>query len=114
MSELIICRPEGKELQVEVTLDEDTVWLIQRQIAQVFLTEVPAINKHIKNIIRENELKAGATISKMEIVQTEDKREVSRNVEIYNLDMIISVGYRVNSKRATQFRRWATQELKEK
>lgn len=109
MSELIIYRLEGKELQVEVTLDKDTVWLTQRQIAQVFGTEVPAINKHIKNIIRENELKAWATISKMEIVQTEGKREVSRNVEIYNLDMIISIGYRVNSKRATQFRQWATQ-----
>jgi prophage maintenance system killer protein len=79
----------------------------------VFGTEVPAINKHIKNIVNEKELEPGATISKMEIVQHEGGRKVKRTVEFYALDMIISVGYRINSGKATQFRIWATQRLKD-
>ena len=75
--------------------------------------EVPAVNKHIKNIIKEGELLVSSTVSKMEIVQQEGKRQVIREVAHYNLDMIISVGYRINSQRATQFRQWATQRLKE-
>ena len=74
---------------------------------------IPPINKHIKNILKEKELKPGATISKMEIVQNEGGRKVKRTVEFYALDMIISVGYRVNSGKATQFRIWATQRLKD-
>jgi prophage maintenance system killer protein len=89
------------------------VWLTQKQIAEIFGTEVPAINKHIKNILRSKELLPDTTISKMEMVQKEGKRKVNRVVEIYNLDMIISVGYRVNSSQATQFRIWATQRLKD-
>jgi death-on-curing family protein len=82
-------------------------------MSEIFGTEVPAINKHIKNILREKELIKDSTISKMEIVQNEGKRRVSRTVEIYNLDMVISVGYRINSSRATHFRIWATQRLKD-
>ena len=104
---IIIYQTRDHETRVEVKFEEETVWLTQKQIASVFGTEVPAINKHIKNILKDKELLAEATISKMEIVQKEGKRKISRNVEAYNLDMIISVGYRVNSTRATDFRIWA-------
>ena len=113
MSEIIIYKNDDNSPEVEVSLDKGTIWLTQKQIAAVFGTEVPAINKHIKNIIKEGELISDPTISKMEIVQQEGERKVNRNVEIYNLDMVISVGYRVNSARATQFRIWATQRLKD-
>ena len=113
MNEILIYQSPDNQAQVDVSLDKGTVWLTQKQIAAVFGTEVPAINKHIKNIIKEGELTADPTISKMEIVQQEGGRKVNRSVEVYNLDMIISVGYRVNSGRATQFRIWATQRLKD-
>ena len=92
-------------------LEKETIWANQKQIAQLFGTKVPAINKHIKNILNEEELDS-STISILEIVQTEGKRKVKRKVEFYNLDMIIAVGYRVNSKLATQFRKWATNILR--
>ncbi|OQX02750.1 MAG: hypothetical protein BWK73_41695 [Thiothrix lacustris] len=113
MSEIIIYQTADQQTQVEVKLDSNTLWLSQKQIADVFGTEVPAINKHIKNIIKEGELDPSSTISKMEMVQTEGKRSIKRHIETYNLDMIISVGYRVNSARATQFRIWATQRLRD-
>ena len=112
-SQIEIYSSEDGQTQVEVKFNQDTIWLSQRQIASLFGTEVPAINKHIKNILKDGELLSEATISKMEIVQTEGKRQVNRTVDGYNLDMIISVGYRVNSSRATQFRIWATQRLKD-
>ena len=99
--------------QIKVNFVEQTIWLNQKQISSLFGTEVPAINKHIKNILHDGELKSESTISKMEIVQTEGRRQVSRHLEVYNLDMILSIGYRVNSGKATQFRIWATQRLKE-
>jgi hypothetical protein len=111
--EIIIYQTEDGKSQIEVKFDRDSIWLTQKQIANLFETEVPAINKHIKNICRTNELEGEATISKMEIVRKEGKRSVKRIVETYNLDMIISVGYRVNSQRATRFRVWATQTLKD-
>jgi hypothetical protein len=83
------------------------------QIANLFGVNVPAVSKHIKNIFSARELTPKSTVSKMEIVRTEGKRRVKRDVEVYNLDMIISVGYRVNSTRATRFRVWATQTLKD-
>ncbi len=98
---------------IEVQLEEDTIWLSQRQIATVFGTEVPAISKHVHNILEEKELEPDATVSKMERVQQEGPRQVRRHVEVYNLDMILSIGYRVNSSRATRFRKWATARLKE-
>lgn len=113
MNEIIIYQTKNNQIQIEVQFEKDTLWLTQKQIALVFDTEVPAINKHINNIIKEGELLTNATVSKMEIVQQEGKRQVVREIAHYNLDMIISVGYRVNSQRATQFRQWATQKLKD-
>jgi len=103
---------DNGEIALKVAIEQENIWLNQKQLAQIFGTKVPAINKHIKNILDENEL-TDATISKMEIVQTEGSRKVKRAVEFYNLDMTIAVGYRVNSKKATQFRIWATKILKE-
>jgi prophage maintenance system killer protein len=102
--------PNG-EIEFNGDINNETLWATQKQIAQLFGTKVPAINKHIKNIIDEEEL-TSATISKMEIVQTEGQRKVKRLVEFYNLNMVIAIGYRVNSKMATNFRRWATSVLK--
>ncbi len=113
MSAIVIYQSSDQQPQIDVKFEGDTVWLSQKQIALVFGTEVPAINKHIKNIVSDEELSSSATISKMEIVQQEGKRSVKRSIEVYNLDMILSVGYRVNSARATQFRIWATQRLKD-
>ena len=112
MSEIEIYKTQEGKTEVQVRIEKETVWLSQKQIAQVFGIGVPAINKHIKNIVKEGELSPEATISKMEIVQKEGNRQIIREIEIYNLDFIISVGYRINSSRATQFRIWATQRLK--
>jgi len=110
--EIIIYETDSGSGQIEVKLENDTVWLTQRQIADLFGTEVPAISKHISNIFKVNELEESATVSKMEIVQKEGKRAIKRAVDHYNLDMIVSVGYRVNSVRGTQFRIWANKVLK--
>lgn len=104
---------DSVEIDVTVSPLEDTVWLSQEQMALLFNVNVPAVNKHIKNIISENELDEGSTVSKMEIVRYEGNRRVKRNINIYNLDMIISVGYRVNSVEGIKFRRWANKVLKE-
>ena len=110
--EIILYQP-NEAVQLEVWMEDETVWLTQAQIAELFGTEVPAISKHIRNIIRSGELEKEATVSKMEIVRLEGSRKVKRVIDIYNLDMILSVGYRVNSKNATLFRRWANKGLKE-
>lgn len=105
-----------KDLQgpaIVVKFEGDTIWLTQQQIADLFMVNIPAVNKHINNIYKEAELREKSTISKMEIVQKEGSRAIKRVVSKYNLDMIISVGYRVNSTRATQFRIWATQRLRD-
>ena len=94
-------------------MDNDTVWLTLAQISELFGVQKPAIHKHIKNIYNTDELSRESTISNLEIVQTEGSRDVHRNLELYNLDVIIAIGYRVNSKRATQFRKWASCVLKE-
>jgi hypothetical protein len=99
-------------VNIDILYKDETFWLSQKQLAELFATGVPAINKHIKNILEEEEL-TEATISKMEIVRQEGSRTVKRNIDYYNLDMVIAVGYRVNSKEATQFRIWATNTLKE-
>ena len=104
---------DSMEIDVTVSPLEDTVWLSQEQMALLFNVNVPAVNKHIKNIISENELDVGSTVSKMEIVRYEGNRRVKRNINIYNLDMIISVGYKVNSVEGIKFRRWANKVLKE-
>ena len=112
-SKIIFYQNQDSNVVINVTYFEDNFWLTQRLIAQLFGVEVPAINKHLNNIFEENELDKETTISKMEIVQQEGNRQVRRQVEFYNLDAIIAVGYRVNSKQATQFRIWATKTLKE-
>lgn len=109
---LLYTAPDGK-VKVEVFLNEETVWLSQKTIATLFGVQVPAISKHLDNIYGSGELTREATISILETVQIEGNREVKRNIEYYNLDVIISVGYRVNSRQATQFRIWATNTLKE-
>jgi len=98
---------------VDVYYKDETFWLTQKTMAELFDVNIPAISKHLSNIFEEGELDEGATVSKMEIVQQEGKRQVKRYVEFYNLDAIIAVGYRVNSKKATRFRQWATKTLKE-
>lgn len=112
-NQIEIYQSNNGQSHIEVIVRDETIWLSQKQIASLFGTEVPAINKHVKNILNDGELKSEATISKMEIVQTEGKRQVVRQVDVYNLDMILSVGYRVNSNKATSFRIWATQRLKD-
>lgn len=103
--------PTGPKLKLR--LKANTVWINQHQIADLFGVNIPAVAKHIKNIFSDGELAKTATVSKMETVQQEGKRQIKRLIEFYNLDVIISVGYRVNSKKATQFRIWATQTLRE-
>ncbi len=109
----LIYRSANEDLSVNALVKDDTIWLTQKAMAELFGVGVPAINKHLQNIYQENELSIDSTISKMEIVQNEGNRQIKRNVDFYNLDAIISVGYRVNSGRATQFRIWATTVLKE-
>ena len=109
---LLYSLPNG-EVKVEVILNKETVWLTQKAIAQLFGVQVPAISKHLSNIYESGELDKNATVSILETVQIEGKRQVKRGVEYFNLDAIISVGYRVNSHQATQFRIWATKTLKD-
>ena len=98
----------GKEEGIQVLYKDETVWATQKAMAALFDVGIPAVNKHLTNIFSDGELIKEATVSKMEIVQMEGSREVKRITEFYNLDAIISVGYRVNSIRATQFRQWCT------
>jgi hypothetical protein len=109
---LLYSAPDGA-VKVRVLLKGETAWLTQKGLAELFGVKVPAVTKHLKNIFDSGELGRAATISKMEIVQTEGGREIAREVEFYNLDAIIAVGYRVNSYQATQFRIWATKTLRE-
>lgn len=113
LGEVVLYKTADGKTAIDVRLAGETVWLAQAQIAELFGVNVPAVSKHIKNIFAARELIPKATVSKMEIVRMEGKRRVNRNVEVYNLDMIISVGYRVNSSRATRFRIWATRTLKD-
>jgi hypothetical protein len=98
---------------VEVRLDNDTIWLNQKQMAELFEKDSDTIGLHLKNIFKTKELDKKATTEKYSVVQTEGNRQVNRNILFYNLDAIISVGYRVNSKQGTQFRIWANRVLKE-
>ena len=109
---VIYTTPDGKET-FEVNLKKDTVWLSQKQMAELFEKDVRTVNEHIGNIYKEKELIKSSTIRKFQIVQKEGNRQVERTRSGYSLDVIISVGYRVNSKRGTQFRIWATHVLKE-
>ncbi len=111
--EIVLYQIEDTKICVSVIFKDETFWLTQRAMAELFDVNVPAISKHLSNIFEEEELIRESTVSKMEIVQMEGKRKVKREQEFYNLDAIIAVGYRVNSKKATRFRQWATKTLKE-
>jgi hypothetical protein len=112
-AEFLIFTAQSGECGIEVRYENETIWLTQKQIAVLFDVTVPTINEHLKRIYAQGELNRETTIRKFRIVQKEGARDVSRKVDFYNLDAIISVGYRVNSVRATQFRQWATQVLRD-
>src|SRR3990167_1347397 len=112
-SEFLIFTQQAGESGIEVRYEEGSIWLTQKLMAELFDVTTANVNTHLKNIYGEKELVQSLTIKEFLIVQKEGERKVSRSVDHYNLDVIISVGYRVNSKRATQFRQWATQVLKE-
>jgi len=112
-SQLIIYQTESGETKIDVKFQNETVWLSQQLMAELFQTTVPNINMHIKNIFEEGELARNATIKDFLIVRKEGARDVQRKVEYYSLDMIISVGYRIKSMVATHFRQWATRHLRE-
>lgn len=101
------------DIKLDVFIQDETLWLTQKMMADLFGVEVNTINYHLKEVFKSGELSEDPTIRKIRIVQNEGGREVSREVVFYNLDAIIAVGYRVNSQRATQFRIWATQVLRE-
>ncbi|MFA6548193.1 MAG: virulence RhuM family protein [Candidatus Magasanikbacteria bacterium] len=112
-NQIIIYNTEDGQTKIEVKLKNETVWLSQKQMAELFDKDVRTVNEHIVNVYKEGELSQNSTIRKFRIVQKEGDRYVDREIECYNLDVIISVGYRVSSLRGTQFRIWATQKLKE-
>ncbi len=109
---LLYSSPNG-EIKVEVFFHNENIWLTQRKIAELFDVEVNTINYHLKEIFKSKELDESSTLRKFRIVQKEGTRDIERETDFYNLDAIISVGYRVNSSKATQFRIWATQKLRE-
>ena len=112
-TEFLIFTSQAGENSIEARYEEETIWLSQKLMATLFEVDVRTINEHLKNIYTQNEQTETATIRKFRIVQSEGNREINRAVAFYNLDAIISVGYRVNSIRATQFRQWATKVLKD-
>jgi len=113
MSDIVIYQDEEGVATLEVTLQDETLWLSQKQLAELFGVTKQNISLHIQNIFEEGELNPSSTVKNFLTVQQEGSRKVKREIEHYNLDMIISVGYRVKSKIATRFRQWATQQLKE-
>ena len=110
---LLLYQTEDGQTKIEVTLANDTVWLTADQMAELFQRNKSTISRHIKNVFESGELKPDSTVAFFATVQNEGTRKVERNIAYYNLDMIISVGYRVNSHRGVQFRIWATQVLRE-
>jgi len=101
------------EIEIETKVENETVWITQKQMCELFGTAKSTISEHLKNIFENGELDKNSTVRKFRTVRMEGNRKVSRNIEYYNLDVIISVGYRVNSKKATKFRQWATKILKD-
>ena len=112
-AEFLIFEKQAHADSIEVRYEDGTLWLTQKMMANLFDVDVRTVNEHLTNIYKTEELEKDATIRKFRIVQTEGTRQVAREIDHYNLDAVISVGYRVNSIRATQFRRWATQVLKQ-
>lgn len=112
-AEFLIFQAEGQENGVQVVYQDETIWATQKAIAELFDVKVSTVNEHLKNIFREGELQEEPTIRKIRIVQQEGNRQVEREPQFYNLDAIISVGYRISSIRATQFRQWCTYILRQ-
>jgi hypothetical protein len=112
-SEILIYQNSEGNIKIDVRLEEESVWLTQAQLCELFQKSKATISEHIMNVFEEGELDASATVRNIRTVQIEGKREVERAIDYYNLDVIISVGYRVKSPQGTQFRIWATQRLKE-
>ena len=112
-SEILIFQSEDDRSRIQVRLEGNTVWLTQRLIADLFQVAAPTVNEHIKNIYAEGEVDRDSTIRKFRIVQKEGSRDIQRDVDFYNLDLILSVGYRVRSPRGVQCRQWATERLRE-
>jgi hypothetical protein len=104
--------PDGR-VRVDVRVDQETVWLTQQQMAELFGRDKSVISRHLRNVFQSGELERQATVAKIATVQQEGGREVAREIEYFNLDAILSVGYRVNSKHGTQFRIWATKTLRD-
>jgi len=112
-NQIIMFKTEDEKISVDVRFDEETVWLSLDQMVELFDRDKSTISRHIKNVFAEGELQASATVANFATVQTEGSRKVERQIEYFNLDVIISVGYRVKSVRGTQFRQWATKRLNE-
>ena len=112
-AEFLIFTAQTGEKGIEVRVEDQTVWLSQKLMAALFEVSIPTINEHLANLYKHGEITAGATLRKFRIVQTEGSREVARDVDFYNLDAIIAVGFRVHSLRATQFRQWAAGILRD-
>ncbi len=113
MNEIIIYQTNDNQTHIEVNFDGDTVWLNRQQLAQLFDRDIKTIGKHINNVFTDNELDKHSTVAKFATVQKEGLRLIERSIDFYNLDVIISVGYRVKSQRGVQFRQWATSRLKD-
>lgn len=111
-SEIVLYQPDDA-VKLEVRLEDETVWLSQAQMAELFGVKENNVTYHIQSIYKTHELEPGATTQKIRVVRQEGNRMVARQIDFYNLDMIISVGYRVNSIRSTQFRQWANRVLKD-
>ena len=112
-SHIELYQAESGETEISVKLEDDTVWLSLNQISDLFQRDKSVVSRHIRNVFKEEELVREATVAKYATVQTEGGREVERAIEYFNLDVIISVGYRIKSQRGTQFRIWANKVLKE-
>ncbi len=112
-SRILLYQTEDGRQRIEVRLEDETVWLSQKQLSELFQVKVNTINYHIKSIYKEGELSPESTIRNYRIVRKEGRREVSRQIDFYSLEVIIAVGYRVHSHRGTQFRQWATERLQE-
>ena len=112
-NQIIIYQTADNQTQIDVRMENDTVWLTQAQMAELFQTDRTSIVRHINNIYKTQELNKESTCAKIAQVQMEGKRKITRSIPFFNLDMIISVGYRVNSKRGVQFRQWANRVLKQ-
>ena len=111
--QIIVYQTSSGSVEVSLDVKQETILLTQQQVGQLFDVQKAAVSKHVKNIFDTGELSKKSTVSILETVQAEGKRKVSRKVEYYNLDLVLSIGYRVNSTNATRFRQWATKTLRE-